>query len=412
MSNNRHYKVAIIGAGPAGATLSMGLSKNGIQHVLIDKATFPRDKICGDALSGKVVYALNRVKPDVVNQIAENSKDFLPSWGITFVAPNGKPLDIPFTTDKNNQKQAPGFIATREDFDQLLVNNTSHACCTQRFGEKVESTEITTEKVTIQLSGGDVLTAEVVVDCSGAHSDLAKDHGIELEHNHYCAGLRQYYEGVEGLNDEGYIELHFINDVLPGYFWIFPMTNGRANVGIGMLSSSISKNKVNLKRVLNEVVTSHPVISQRFKNATALEKPRGWGLPLGSKKRQLSFDRLLFCGDAASIIDPFTGEGIGNAMISAKYASDVLTEAINKNEVSSSFLNQYDHLVYHHLWPELNMSHQLQKMVKYPWLFNFVANKGRKSAEFKSLLTAMFENVNLRKKFRDPRFYLRLLFNR
>ncbi|MBO6518329.1 MAG: FAD-dependent monooxygenase, partial [Bacteroidia bacterium] len=64
MSNNRHYKVAIIGAGPAGATLSMGLSKNGIQHVLIDKATFPRDKICGDALSGKVVYALNRVKPD------------------------------------------------------------------------------------------------------------------------------------------------------------------------------------------------------------------------------------------------------------------------------------------------------------------------------------------------------------
>ncbi|MBO6517915.1 MAG: NAD(P)/FAD-dependent oxidoreductase, partial [Bacteroidia bacterium] len=281
-----------------------------------------------------------------------------------------------------------------------------------RFGEKVESTEITTEKVTIQLSGGDVLTAEVVVDCSGAHSDLAKDHGIELEHNHYCAGLRQYYEGVEGLNDEGYIELHFINDVLPGYFWIFPMTNGRANGGIGMLSSSISKNKVNLKRVLNEVVTSHPVISQRFKNATALEKPRGWGLPLGSKKRQLSFDRLLFCGDAASIIDPFTGEGIGNAMISAKYASDVLTEAINKNEVSSSFLNQYDHLVYHHLWPELNMSHQLQKMVKYPWLFNFVANKGRKSAEFKSLLTAMFENVNLRKKFRDPRFYLRLLFNR
>jgi len=54
----------------------------------------------------------------------------------------------------------------------------------------------------------------------------------------------------------------------------------------------------------------------------------------------------------------------------------------------------------------------LQKMVKYPWLFNFVANKGRKSAEFKGLLTAMFENVNLRKKFRDPRFYFRLLFNK
>lgn len=412
MSSTTHVQVAIIGAGPAGTTLSMGLTKNKITHALIDKDTFPRDKICGDALSGKVVYALNRVKPDVVEQIAAGTEAFLPSWGISFIAPNGKRLDIPFTTDKTKVQQAPGFIATREDFDSLMVDNTPSEYCRLLLGHAVKSTQITPNKVFIEMSDGQHLTADVVVDCSGVRSDLAKDHGIEMELNHYCAGLRQYYEGVEGLSEEGYIELHFINDVLPGYFWIFPMTNGRVNFGVGMLSASVSKHKVNLKDMLHRIVTTHPVISKRFANAKALESVKGWGLPLGSKKRQLHFDRLLFCGDAASLIDPFTGEGIGNAMISAKYAADVLTDALAANDFSEKSLQTYTDQVYHHLWPELSMSHQLQKMVKYPWLFNFVANKGLKSKEFKILLTSMFENVDLRKKFKDPRFYFRLLFNR
>jgi menaquinone-9 beta-reductase len=412
LSKAQHVPVAIIGAGPAGSALSMGLTKNKIQHVLIDKATFPRDKICGDALSGKVVYALNRVKPDVVSQLVSDTKEFLPSWGISFIAPNGKRLDIPFTQDKSSLSQAPGFIATRESFDNLMVENTKSSYCIPLFGTEVKSTQITPNKVFIEMEDGNHITSEIVVDCSGVRSDLARENGIEMEHNHYCAGLRQYYSGVTGLSEDGYIELHFINDVLPGYFWIFPMTDGRVNVGVGMLSASVSKHKVNLKKVLERIVNTHPEISKRFKNAEPLESVKGWGLPLGSKKRQLSFDRLLFCGDAASIIDPFTGEGIGNAMISAKYASDVIKESLENQTFNQKSLQTYTDQVYHHLWPELSMSHQLQKMVKYPWLFNFVANKGRKSKEFKTLLTSMFENVDLRKKFKDPRFYFRLLFNR
>jgi geranylgeranyl reductase family protein len=390
----------------------MGLSKHGIKHVLIDKEVFPRDKICGDALSGKVVYALNRVKPDVVGQIAEQTEKFLPSWGISFVAPNGQRLDVPFTTDKTSQKYPPGFIATRTDFDALMVDNVHSDFCTLFQGVSVKNTEITSDKAVLELADGQTITSNLVVDCSGAHSQLAKANGIERELNHYCAGLRQYYKNVSGLSDEGYIELHFIKDVLPGYFWIFPMTDNRVNVGIGMLSSSVSKHKVNLKKELERIIHSHPEISKRFERAEPMETVKGWGLPLGSKRRQISFDRLMLCGDAASLIDPFTGEGIGNGMISAKYAVDAVVKAIETQNYTVEVLEQYDKDVYHHLGPELNMSHQLQKMVKYPWLFNFVANKGRKSAEFKSLLTAMFENVNLRKKFRDPRFYFRLLFNK
>lgn len=413
LTDKKHVKIAIIGAGPAGTTLSMGLTKHGIDHVLLEKsASFPRDKICGDALSGKVVYALNRVKPEVVDQIANATDKFLPSWGISFIAPNRKRLDIPFTLEKESKKQAPGFIATRSDFDDLMFENCKSEFADIRLNTEVVSTQITTNRVFIEVKDGNHITADVVVDCSGAHSKLAKNYGIELEPKHYCAGLRQYYSNVTGLSDEGYIELHFIDDVLPGYFWIFPMTNNRVNVGLGMLSHSVSKQKVNLKKELQRIISEHPEISKRFENAKPLETVKGWGLPLGSKKRDLSFDRLLFCGDAASIIDPFTGEGIGNAMISAKYAVDVLKEAVEMNDYSKSKLSKYDQEVYRHLWPELSMSHKLQKMVKYPWLFNFVARKGRKSKEFTTLLTSMFENVDLRKKFRDPSFYFRLLFNK
>jgi geranylgeranyl reductase family protein len=410
--NSNHFDVCILGAGPAGSAASMYLSQHGVHHILIDKSEFPRDKVCGDALSGKVVYALNRVYPGLVKQIVQNQEQYHPSWGITFVSPNGKKLNVPFKNDIEESEQAPGFIATRYEFDHFLFKNTQSSFSVVKSGVEATDIKFNSSGVNINLSDQTSISASILIDGTGAHSTLARNLGIQMELNHHSAGLRQYYSNVKGLHPQGFIELHFIKDILPGYFWIFPMPGNRANVGLGMLSAAISKNKVNLKKSLEKIIREHPIISKRFLNAEALEKPKGWGLPMGSKKRVISGDRLMLTGDAASLIDPFTGEGIGNAMISGKYAAETAIEALDANRFDSYFLKTYDFRVYKHLWPELNMSHQLQKMVKYPWLFNFVVNKGRKSAEFRNTLTAMFENVDLRKKFRDPKFYLRLLMNR
>src|SRR5205085_1251304 len=88
----------------------------------------------------------------------------------------------------------------------------------------------------------------IVVGADGERSLVAKKllpSGKDLDF--YCAALRVYYKGVRGMHNQNYIELHFIKDLLPGYFWIFPMSDGSANVGIGMLSRIVSEKKINLK---------------------------------------------------------------------------------------------------------------------------------------------------------------------
>jgi flavin-dependent dehydrogenase len=92
------------------------------------------------------------------------------------------------------------------------------------------------------------IRARYVVGCEGERSLVAKEWaGYVKDKNHYCAALRAYYTGVTGCHSDNYIELHFLKDILPGYLWIFPMSNGRFNVGIGMASHRIAQRKVNLK---------------------------------------------------------------------------------------------------------------------------------------------------------------------
>lgn len=113
--------VAIIGAGPGGAATALRLSYLGIPSVLIDKATFPRDKICGDAISGKVTTLLNRLDPGILQRFQSNPTQ-LDVWGIRFVAPNGKNVTVPFQASSLEDVQtAPGYVSKRMDFDNFLV---------------------------------------------------------------------------------------------------------------------------------------------------------------------------------------------------------------------------------------------------------------------------------------------------
>ncbi len=408
--------IVIIGAGPAGCSTSLFLAKHKILHTIIDKAIFPRDKVCGDAISGKTVYVLNQLDSNIVPEFTKNTSQFIDSWGVKFAAPNGKSIDIPFKKDISNEKYPPGFIAKRVDFDYQLFKRLDKNYANIIEGTEVKDIEIRPEGHNIWLQKNNEQTfisnPKLIIGAEGDRSIVSKKlAGIKKDKEHYCAGIRAYYEGVEDMHPQNYIELHFLKELLPGYFWIFPLPNGQANVGVGMLSSSMSQKYVNLKADMLKAIANNPTIRERFRRAKLVDNIQGWGLPLGSIKRPLSGDGFLLVGDAGSLIDPFTGEGIGNAVYSGMMAANFIPEAIKQNRFDAEFLKTYDDAFYSRQWDELKLSHTMQKLCKYPRLFNFVVNKANKNKTLRDTISCMFEDLDLRAKLRNPLFYFKLLMN-
>ena len=403
------FDAIIVGAGPGGATAATLMVRSGLRVLLLDKAIFPRDKICGDAIGGKSVDALRAV--GLLDQVI--AAESLGSWGVTFSGPMGDEVAIPFTKALD-KPVAPGFVAPRLVFDNLVFEAAVAAGAEVWQDTKVEGllwegTQVV--GVRAKRGDGDVqeLRAPLVVGADGAYSVVARELGMtQLEEKHYCAGLRAYYEGVTGFNDRNFIELHFVEESIPGYFWIFPMANGRANVGLGMLSAAVKKRGVKLKPLLDQLV-DHPRFRDRFAGATRLGPVKGWGLPLGSKPRPLAGDGWMLVGDAGSLIDPFTGEGIGNAMVSAMKAAEWATQAHAAEDFSAAFLRGYEKEVLDLFRSELRLSHMMQRLGNWKWLLNTVIRKASRSTELADAISCMFDDLGERRKLVSPLFYLRIL---
>ncbi len=405
-------KICIVGAGPGGCSTALFLAKKGIPSILIDKATFPRDKICGDGVSGWVLNILNKLDPSINYQLTEKPYQ-VPSWGARFVAPNHQVLDVPFKIeDAVNDDLPAGFVSKRIDFDNFLVDQAKQNPLIDFIeGTEINHFETGKEAAVLRDSSGKEFYCQIAVFANGAYSKFSKQlAGIKMEKKHYIAGIRSYYKGVNGTHKKNYIELHFLKNLLPGYFWIFPLPNGEANVGLGMRSDKISKKKVNLKKELYELLQSHPDLKERFKNAEQIDTPKGFGLPLGSKKRKISGERFMLIGDAASLIDPFTGEGIGNAMASGMYAAIHAQKCLEKGDYSAKFMEGYDRYTYGRIGSELKLSTLMQDLLNFPWLFSLIVNKVISNPTLRNTMSCMLTDIEVRAQLKKPSFYFKVLF--
>jgi geranylgeranyl reductase family protein len=274
---------------------------------LLEKATFPRDKICGDALSVDVLNQLPMLSQNLAPEL-ENLSMKTASYGVSIFSPDSRRLDIPFFY--KGQKRA-GYICQRLHFDNLLFEQVKKHPSVQIFQNcQVEKADNKAGKIRLHTTKG-LFEGQLTIGADGAQSVIGKQLGnMRVDRNHYSAGLRLYYEGVATFHPENFIELYFFREILPGYLWVFPLPGNQANVGIGMLSSAVATKKVNLKHTLQTLLATHPLLKERFSQAKPLENIKGFGLPLGSRQRAISGERFLLTGDAASLIDPFTGEGI------------------------------------------------------------------------------------------------------
>ncbi len=307
---------------------------------------------------------------------------------------------------------APGFVCRREVFDNVLFQFAKKhvARCIEGFiatdlimdGGRVAG-------VKGKFEGKDVeFRAKVVVGADGAAGITARKlNSFNDDEGHQCAAIRCYYDNVGGMGDK--IELHFIDGVLPGYFWIFPLPDKRANVGIGMLVKDMKKKKTNLQRLMLDTIEKHPVFQERFKGSKRISDVKSWILPLASKRMNLVGDGYVLIGDAASLIDPFSGEGIGNALTSGKYASQVILKAFEKNDFSAAVLSEYPKLLWDNIGNEIDTNYRMQKLANNKFLLNLIIGKAGRSEEIRHVISDALIDPHNHKKLIDPLFIVRAL---
>jgi len=408
----------VVGAGPGGSTAACYLSRAGKKVLLLEKAKFPRDKTCGDALSGKSMAVVREL--GLVKEIEK-----LPhakTTGVTFSSPSGACVSIPFSESDENRDGGQGYCMRRMHTDNMFFEAAKREKNVKIMQEFVVGEVIFKEGAAAGVRGLDLgdgrkekeFYAKALIGSDGVNSAVARSvlgEGAALDERHSCDAVRGYYKGIKDLT--GNIEIHFFESCLPGYFWIFPLENGYANVGLGLVSydlkKKMKKEKKNLVTMLNDAIENEPLIKERFANAKLDGKITGWRLPFGSCRRKLSGEGWALVGDAASLVDPFSGEGVGNATAAGKIAAKIISGAIDAGDVSASRLAEYDREVWKELGPELDTSYRMQQVGRIKFILNRFVEKAQKNAQFRELLAASLANEEAKKNFANPLFYLKVL---
>ncbi len=374
MNSALTYDVIIVGAGPAGTCCALELLDSGLKVLLIDKDSFPRDKICGDTLPGGAFKALDAIRPEWGQEL----KDFLRGNQVrstTFCLDGEAALQFDWVN----------FAGTKErvDLDNFLLSLVKQHTQTElKEGVRLQNLTETDSGCRCSLSDGTEVLGKLVIACDGANSVVRRKlvPANEFDSNR-CTAVRAYVSGVEGMQ-EGTNEIHYVRQYKQGYFWIFPLEGGKANIGFGMLESPKDKDKLKMREVLLDIVQKHPKLAPRFQSATWLSEVKGFALPLGMQEYTISGNHFMLCGDAASLVSPLGGEGIHHAMWSGLLAAQQAKACFSSDRFDAEFMLQYKKEVYRKIGPELRKGKWLMKSFSHmPWLQNALLGMARRYPE-------------------------------
>ena len=233
----------------------------------------------------------------------------------------------------------------------------------------------------VLFSGETMFRARIVIVCNGALSRISRIlTGEHIEKSKLGVAVRAYYNGVKDLQPDT-IELYYKKEFFPGYLWVFPLADGSANVGFGWQVEQDSDAEKNVRSVFEEWLSTDKELSERFRDAERLTPIQGGLVPYCSESYECCGDNFFICGDAANLIDPISGGGIGNAMLSGRFAALQAVQCLQKNDCSKQMTEKYVENLQKRIKKEMHIRHLLQKQfMKHRWLLDVLAFFGRRTA--------------------------------
>jgi len=348
---SRPLDVVVVGAGPAGIATAITASAHGLDVVVVDAATFPRDKTCGDGLTTGALRLLEQLG---LPRAALGPSSYERVDEAMLVSPSGRHVSLPMPAGGEH-----AGVITRLLLDTALVDVARARGVDVQEGRAVETLTPVARGVRISTTTGAEYVARYVVAADGHFSSVRRawqrSAGPALGEWH---AARQYFSGVSDRR----LWVAFEQDLLPGYFWVFPLPGDRANVGFGVLREHRKGHEL---KALWADLLQRPVVRDILgPGAVPEDRVRAWPIPTRYDPASLADGRVLFVGDAAAVVDPMTGEGIAQAIETGMLAAGAIAAAGAADPQSVG--DRYRLAVARSLGTDLRLAAVLQRVLAQP----------------------------------------------
>lgn len=371
------YDAVIVGAGPAGCSAAFFASKAGAKILLIDKCCFPRNKTCGDGISPRAMSMLDRM--GVAPKVEASSLSKIE--GVVVYSPNGTAMEsrIPHVNGYRNH----GYILQRRILDDILFKhlqsyaNVDIIQDCKAAGVAYNGNDVCGIKACCSGTKLDI-RAKAIIGADGTHSVIGRQMSLSnVSLHHHAFGIRAYFDGVTGLKN--CLEIHYDKTVLPGYGWIFPVGKESANIGIGIMNR-FHGNKA-IKALFHSFIHNSPVVKERFQSAQMQASSlRGWPIALGSFSGPRGSKNVVLAGDAGSMVDPLTGEGIYTALRSGELAANAFIKCLSSNHKMDQLGSIYERLWKKEFkWQEFKTGYLYQRLLNHEWFVNLAVWRAKRS---------------------------------